>query len=187
MLSMGVESASDDTRREMLKRLEREKIRLAFENLRRAGIRSFAFLIYGYPGDTPASMERTTRYALGLGADYANFYPAVPYPGTELYEKCKRQGLLAADDWSKMEYAYYVLKGQGLDEDVVMGAIRSARRRFFLRPSYILRHSGDIARLVTRNPRLVWELMASVFGGTRKALPGAGAARRPDDADAAVR
>lgn len=158
MLSMGVESASDDTRRDMLKKLEQKKIKAAFDNLRRAGIRSFAFLIYGYPGDTPASMEATTRYAMTLGADYANFYPAVPYPGTALYEKCRRQGLLKTDDWTKMEYAYYVLEGDGLNEDVVMGAIRRARRRFFLRPAYILRHAGDIFRLAAGSPRLVWEL-----------------------------
>ena len=34
MLSLGIESESDDVRRNMLKRLEREKIRLAFQNLR---------------------------------------------------------------------------------------------------------------------------------------------------------
>ncbi|MFB3853297.1 MAG: radical SAM protein [Vicinamibacterales bacterium] len=171
MLSMGVESASDDTRRDMLKKLEREKIRLAFDNLRRAGIRSFAFLIYGYPGDTPASMEATTDYAMSIGADYANFYPAVPYPGTELYEKCKRQGLLATDDWSRMEYTYYVLKGGGLDEEVVMRAIRRARRRFFLRPAYVARHAGDIARLVTGSPRLLRELLTGVFASRSSAPP----------------
>ena len=36
----------------MLKRLERQKIQIAFANLREAGIKSFAFFIYGYPGDT---------------------------------------------------------------------------------------------------------------------------------------
>ena len=56
MLSMGVESASDDTRRDMMKRLEHEKIGIAFGNLRHAGIKSFGFFIYGYPGDTAASM-----------------------------------------------------------------------------------------------------------------------------------
>ena len=39
-------------------------------------------------------MERTTAYAIELDPDFANFYPAVPYPGTDLYEKAKRDGLL---------------------------------------------------------------------------------------------
>jgi radical SAM superfamily enzyme YgiQ (UPF0313 family) len=171
MLSIGVESASDDTRRDMLKKLEQPKIRVAFDNLRRAGIRSFAFLIYGYPGDTVASMDRTTQYAIDLDADYANFYPAVPYPGTELYEKCRRQGLLATGDWSKMEYAYYVIQGGGLDEKVVMRAIARGRRRFFLRPRYIARHLGDLVRLLVSSRRLAWEVALRLVLGLRDVKP----------------
>ena len=54
----------------------------------------------------------------------------MPYPGTELYEKARREGLLADEDWSRMEYSYYMLRGNGLDERVVMGAINRAKRRF---------------------------------------------------------
>jgi len=158
MLSMGVESASDDTRRDMMKRLEREKIAVGLRNLRRSGIKSFAFFIYGYPGDTPESMEKTTRYAIELDADFANFYPAVPYPGTEMYEKCKRDGLLSTDDWTRMEYSYYILRGNGLDEETVMRTLNRARRRFFLRPSYLARHLGEILRIVLTDQRLVSEL-----------------------------
>jgi anaerobic magnesium-protoporphyrin IX monomethyl ester cyclase len=171
MLSIGVESGSDDTRRDMLKKLDQQKIRIAFENLRRVGIKSFAFLIYGYPGDTVASMDRTTQYAIDLDADYANFYPAIPYPGTELYEKCRRQGLLATDDWSKMEYAYYVIRGDGLDERVVMRAIAKGRRRFFLRPRYIVRHLGDLLRLLVGNRRLAWEVALRLALGLRDVEP----------------
>ena len=44
-----------------------------------------------------------------------------------------------------MEYSYYLLRGNGLDERVVMDAINRAKRRFFLRPAYVLRHAGDVA------------------------------------------
>ena len=111
MLSMGIESESDAMRKDMMKRLERQKIQMAFKNLREAGIKSFAFFIYGYPGETPESMEQNTRYAIELDADFANFYPAVPYPGTALYERAKREGRLTTDDWTRMEYL--VLRAPG--------------------------------------------------------------------------
>jgi anaerobic magnesium-protoporphyrin IX monomethyl ester cyclase len=166
MLSMGVESESDAVRKDMMKRLERQKIQLAFRNLREAGIKSFAFFIYGYPGETPESMEQTTRYAIELDADFANFYPAVPYPGTALFEKARQAGLLATDDWTKMEYSYYVLVGNGLDERMVMAALGRARRRFFLRPSYILRHLGDIGRMVLTSQSLVWKIVTRMLIGS---------------------
>jgi radical SAM superfamily enzyme YgiQ (UPF0313 family) len=167
MLSLGIESESDDVRRDMMKKLERQKIELAFQNMREAGIKSFAFFIYGYPGDTVDSMEATTRYALRLDPDFANFYPAVPYPGTDLYEKCVRERLLASEDWSRMEYSYYLLRGNGLDEAVVMGAIKRAKRRFFLRRQYLGRHFKEIARLTLTNPSVVWEIGSKVILGRR--------------------
>jgi radical SAM superfamily enzyme YgiQ (UPF0313 family) len=167
MLSMGIESESDDVRKDMLKRLERQKIQLAFRNLRMAGIKSFAFLIYGYPGETPESMEQTTSYAIELGADFANFYPAVPYPGTGLHAKALRDGLLKHDDWTKMEYSYYVLEGNGLNERVVMRALNRARRRFYLRPGYIGRHLGDVFRVLASGHGLALKIMTRTLVGRR--------------------
>ncbi len=166
MLAMGIESASEETRRDMVKRLEQQKIETAFRNLRAAGIKSFAFFIFGYPGETPETLERTTDYAIALDPDFANFYPAVPYPGTELYEKAVREGLLVDEDWTRMEYSYYLLRGNGLDERVVMQAINRAKRRFFLRPGYVLRHTGDILRLVATKRHVIGEIVPRLFFGS---------------------
>ncbi len=168
MLAMGIESASEETRRDMVKRLDQQKIETAFKNLREAGIKSFAFFIFGYPGETPATLDQTTDYAIRLDPDFANFYPAVPYPGTELYEKAKREGLLATEDWSRMEYSYYMLRGNGLDERVVMGAINRAKRRFFLRPAYMARHAGDIARLLVTKRHVIGEVLPRLLFGVRQ-------------------
>jgi radical SAM superfamily enzyme YgiQ (UPF0313 family) len=170
MLALGIESESDEVRKDMVKRLERQKIQAAFRNMRDAGIRSFAFFIFGYPGETPATMEHTIDYAIELDPDFANFYPAVPYPGTALYEKCVREALLpedAGDDWSKMEYSYYLLRGNGLDERLVMDAINRAKRRFFLRPGYIARHVGDVARIAATKQSIVWQVLTRTLFGAR--------------------
>ncbi|HEV3484883.1 MAG TPA: radical SAM protein [Vicinamibacterales bacterium] len=167
MLALGIETESDDVRKDMVKRLERQKIQTAFKNMRDAGIKSFAFFIFGYPGETVESMDRTVDYAIELDPDFANFYPAVPYPGTALWDKCVREGLIDATnaDWSRMEYSYYLLRGNGLDERVVMTAINRAKRRFFLRPSYMARHLGDVARLALTKQNLVWQVFSrTVFG-----------------------
>ena len=187
MLSLGIESESDEVRRDMMKKLEREKIRLAIQNLRKAGIKSFGFFILGYPGDTPSSIERTARYAQEIDPDFANFYPAVPYPGTEMYEKCRRDGMLTTDDWSRLEYSYYVLRNDVLNEDVVMGAIRRATRRFYLRPSWMARHALDLARLVHSSARLVAHAAVRlVRGETPVSVRGAAAPVPPPAAPAAV-
>ena len=185
MLALGVESESDDVRSQMVKRLERQKIKLAFRNMREAGIRSFAFFIFGYPGETLDTMEKTIDYAIELDPDFANFYPAVPYPGTALYEKCVREGLLGPEssDWSRMEYSYYLLRGNGLDSDVVLNAINRAKRRFFLRPQYLARHLGDAARLALTKQSIVWAVLKRTIFGTHADDAGpVKAAMRPAEA-----
>jgi anaerobic magnesium-protoporphyrin IX monomethyl ester cyclase len=168
MLALGIETESDDVRKDMVKRLERQKIEAAFRNMRDARIKSFAFFIFGYPGETLETIDQTVRYAIELDPDFANFYPAVPYPGTAMYDKVVKEGLLpdAADaDWSKMEYSYYLLNGNGLNDQVVMAAIQRAKRRFFLRPSYLARHMGDVARLaISKQTIFLRVLSRTLFG-----------------------
>jgi radical SAM superfamily enzyme YgiQ (UPF0313 family) len=166
MLALGIETESDETRKDMMKRLEGQKIRAAIKNMRAAGIKSFGFFILGYPGETPANLERTIDYAIDLDPDFANFYPAVPYPGTELYEKARRDGLLVSEDWSRMEYSYYLLRGNGLDEATVMSAINRAKRRFFLRPRYLMRHAPDVVRLATSKWSVIWHVGSRMLFGT---------------------
>jgi radical SAM superfamily enzyme YgiQ (UPF0313 family) len=149
--------------------------------MRSAGIKSFAFFIFGYPGETLETMDLTTKYAIELDPDFANFYPAVPYPGTALYDKALREGWLKPEDadWTRMEYSYYLLRGNGLDEHVVMDAINRAKRRFFLRPSYITRHLGDVARLAVTKQAIVWQVLSRTLFGAKVVDTNVGARQAP--------
>jgi anaerobic magnesium-protoporphyrin IX monomethyl ester cyclase len=167
MLAMGIETESEDIRKDMVKRLERKKIQTAIDNMRAAGIRSFAFFIFGYPGESVATIDQTIEYAIELNPDFANFYPAVPYPGTELYNKAVRDGLLVEEDWSRMEYSYYLLRGNGLDEHVVMDAINRAKRRFFMRPKYIASRLGDMIKLAATKPSIFGQIATRTIFGAR--------------------
>jgi anaerobic magnesium-protoporphyrin IX monomethyl ester cyclase len=167
MLAMGIETESEDIRKDMVKRLERQKIQLAIDNMRDAGIRSFAFFIFGYPGESPATINQTIQYAIELNPDFANFYPAVPYPGTELYNKVKREGMLTEEDWTRMEYSFYLLRGNGLDEHVVMDAINRAKRRFFMRPRYLAGRFGDMVKLAATKPSIFGQIATRTIFGSR--------------------
>jgi radical SAM superfamily enzyme YgiQ (UPF0313 family) len=178
MLAMGIETESEDIRKNMVKRLDRQKIQLAIRNMRDAGIRSFAFFIFGYPGESLETIEHTIDYAIELDPDFANFYPAVPYPGTELYNKAVRDGLLVEEDWSRMEYSYYLLRGNGLDETVVMGAINRAKRRFFMRPKYLARKFSDVVKLAATKPHIFGQIASRMLFGAKIPPPAQPAPQR---------
>jgi anaerobic magnesium-protoporphyrin IX monomethyl ester cyclase len=171
MLAMGIETESEDIRKNMVKRLERQKIVAAVKNMRDAGIRSFAFFIFGYPGESLQTINQTIDYAIELDPDFANFYPAVPYPGTELYNKVVKDGSLVDEDWSRMEYSYYLLRANGLDEAIVMDAINRAKRRFFMRPRYLARKFGDVLKLAATKPSIFRQIAARTLFGARVPAP----------------
>jgi len=70
-----------------------------------------------------------------------------------------------------MEYSYYLLRGNGLDESTVMSAINRARRRFYLRPGYLLRHAGDVFRLATSKWGVAWDVASRAIFGARVTDP----------------
>ena len=46
-----------------------------------------------------------------------------------------------------------------------MGAIQSARRKFFLRPKYITRHAGDLVKVLFTKRHVVQEVMSRFLFG----------------------
>src|SRR4029453_2122026 len=66
MLALGIETESEEMRKDMMKRLDGQKIRTALANMRAAGIRSFGFFIFVYPGESPQNLDRTIEYAIQL-------------------------------------------------------------------------------------------------------------------------
>ena len=55
------------------------------DKLRSHGINVIGNYIFGLPGDTAESMQQTLDLALELNTEFANFYCAMPYPGSKLY------------------------------------------------------------------------------------------------------
>lgn len=164
MLSFGIEAPTVERRDAMQKRLQESAIHGAVANLRRAGIKSFAFFILGYPGETRRSMSATIDYACQLDIDFAGFYPAVPYPGTALGDRAAAAGWLAnGDDWRRLEYSHYAMRTGDLDESSVMGALARARRRFYLRPPYLARHAWDMLRVAATKPAVTARVVAEML------------------------
>lgn len=66
-------------------------------SLKDNGIKTNGFFIIGYPGETIENINETLQYANDLPLDQRGIYIATPYPGTGLYEECKREGYLKFD------------------------------------------------------------------------------------------
>lgn len=140
---VGFESGSDEILRSMKKGLSTERMKQFAADAASAGILVHGCFLFGIPGETRATAETTLEFALKLNPDTAQFYPLMVYPGTDAYSEVSRAGLLAATswrDWLKEDGTHAcVVRTSDMTPDELVEFCNYARRKFYLRFSYILR------------------------------------------------
>ena len=103
-LSFAIESGCQEVLKLMNKKVDLVKAKRLIDYARTIGLKTKAFFILGYPGETKETMKRTVEYASGLMADWSLFFPATNLPGTQMDKLCRDNGWLADPD---LDYRYY--------------------------------------------------------------------------------
>jgi len=70
------------------------------EQIKAAGIHVIGNFIFGLPDDDLETMQATLDMALDLNCEFANFYSAMAYPGSRLYEIALQEGWPLPEKWS---------------------------------------------------------------------------------------
>ena len=94
-LMLSIESGNQEVLRRLIRKPTRlDQVRRMVTAARSLGIRVHGLFVIGLPGETPAQIEDTFRFARGLKLHGATFSVACPLPGSELEEICRRDDLL---------------------------------------------------------------------------------------------
>ncbi len=99
-LAYGIEAGNEEVRKGVSKPSTQRVIDRAIEMTREAGIWIVGNFIFGLPDDNHETMRQTLEMAKDYNFEYANFYCAMAYPGTELHEQVRRQGIPLPKTWS---------------------------------------------------------------------------------------
>ena len=91
-LALGIEAADERVLTDVDKRYRVEEVHETVRKIKSAGINIIGNYIFGLPEDTAETMLGTLDLALELNCEFANFYSAMAYPGSPLYEKAIRAG-----------------------------------------------------------------------------------------------
>jgi radical SAM superfamily enzyme YgiQ (UPF0313 family) len=99
-LALGIESGSDHVRDGAEKSLSQSDIVAIVGEIKRAGIHVIGNFIFGLPDDDLDTMRETLTLAKELNCEFANFYSAMAYPGSPLYNMAIAKNWELPDTWS---------------------------------------------------------------------------------------
>jgi radical SAM superfamily enzyme YgiQ (UPF0313 family) len=99
-LAFGVEAANERVREDVQKGFDQKDIFKTINRVRSEGIYVIANYIFGLPEDDLQTMQETLDMALDLNAEFANFYCAMAYPGSPLYNMAVAQGWALPKTWT---------------------------------------------------------------------------------------
>ncbi len=95
-INMGVEAGNEWLRTEVLQRkMSNEQIIKAFDTAHKFGLKTLAYNMIGLPYETPEMILETINLNKSLAPSNIAIFFFYPYPGTELYETCKKEGFLS--------------------------------------------------------------------------------------------
>jgi radical SAM superfamily enzyme YgiQ (UPF0313 family) len=98
-LAFGIEAADESVRDDVQKGYKPDDIYTTCKKVQDADIYVAGNFIFGLPEDTHETMQKTLDMALDLNIEYANFYSAMAYPGSALYQQALARGWDLPDTW----------------------------------------------------------------------------------------
>ena len=104
------------------------------------GIRVGANYIFGLPDDTYETMQETLDMAMEINSEWANFYCAMAYPGSKLYDIAVDEGCELPKEWhgfSQHSYEMLPLPTKYLSAREVLKFRDDAFHQYFENPNYL--------------------------------------------------
>ena len=142
LIHFGVESGSQKMLNIMKKGTTVEQNEKAIRLTKKAGISFAISVVVGYPGETPELLKQTLNFIRKTQPDYVYVCVAIPYPGTELFNLLKDQGVEMSTEWEEYDEQNptQVFKNLLLPPEKIEEMRKTFYDQFFS-PSYILRRS----------------------------------------------
>jgi len=136
VIYLGIESGSQRILNKYKKGVTIDQITRAVKILKEAKLEILGSFILGAPDETIDEARKTLSFSLKLDLDYAQYSILTPYPGTEIYEKAEKKGLLLTKNWRLYDALHPVLKTL-IPPRKLRSLVRKAYLIFYSRITYI--------------------------------------------------
>jgi radical SAM superfamily enzyme YgiQ (UPF0313 family) len=114
-ISFGVETGSEERRKDVGKGITDEEVRRAFKLCRHRGIKTRAYGMIGFPGESLEEMKATVRFIKELKPHEFSIRLIDIVPGTVLYQQALKEDVIEESVWhgymlGEVPYPVYIPK-----------------------------------------------------------------------------
>ncbi len=155
MVSVGIESGDPDLLEVHKPGVYLDEVRETVKRIQAAGLRAKGLFMMGLPGETEASIRKTSDFVISLGLDDMNMSKFTPFHGAPVWQTIFEQGTVD-EDWRKMNCLNFVFvpKTIGSREDLDQ-LYNTHVKRFYSDPGWRRRFRGRL----WQHRRSLWHLL----------------------------
>lgn len=143
---LGAESGVQKNLNTLRKGTTLAQIREAVRVAKDVGLKVSTPFLFGIPGETFDDGLKTIKFALELDPDLANFHALTAFPGTYLSDHIEQYGTVSSDP-ARFTYQDAAFVPYTMTRDEILTLRQTAFRRFYSRPSFILKRLLEIRNL----------------------------------------
>ena len=157
-INFGIESGDQTILNAMRKGITLPKVEEAIRLVHQAGIQTRGYFVLGFPEDTPATVQRSIRFACRLPLDDVSVFMLTPFPGSEIYRRQNQEHYLT-DSFEKMNVLNVIATPRQLTDEQLRSAQRAFLRAFYLRPRALPGLVAALWRIAPQSGQLLRELL----------------------------
>ena len=153
-LALGIESGSEHVREGSEKALGKQDIVDIVAQIQAAGINVMGNFIFGLPDDDSETMRQTLDLAKRLNCEFANFYSAMAYPGSRLYQIALDENWPLPKSWtgfSQHSRDCQPVSTRKVSAQAVLAFRDDAFREYFTSPGYLEMVAGKFGSSARRH------------------------------------
>jgi radical SAM superfamily enzyme YgiQ (UPF0313 family) len=137
---VGYESGNEQILKNIKKGVSKAQAIEFTKNCKKLGITIHGAFIMGLPGETLETIKETIAYAISLNLSSIQVSLASPYPGTEFYDLCKKEGWISSDSFlDATGHQKCVINYPELSNQEIFDGVELFYKKFYFRPRYIAR------------------------------------------------
>jgi radical SAM superfamily enzyme YgiQ (UPF0313 family) len=138
-VGLGIESGNQEILRRANKNLDLRIVPRILRNLKKVGIETYGFFIFGLPGETKKTIKETISFALKNTFDRVWFNLFTPYPGSPVFPEWLGKRKFNQINWNEHDCSTAVVEVKGLSLKELEKWQKKALFQFYSRPKVLLK------------------------------------------------